>query len=136
MSLGQNNPGNIRISSTPWQGKSEPHNGFETFIAPEYGLRAMCKILLNYYFLYKLHSIRQIISRWAPPSENDTAAYIEAVCDDCAINPDEDIQLDTHIPFAEQTMLRDLMKAITKHENGSQPYDDSVIIKAVQMAEG
>lgn len=136
MSIGQHNPGNIRTSKIPWQGKGDPVHGFETFIAPEYGLRAMAKILLNYYFIYKLHTIRAIISRWAPPSENDTEAYIDDVCDRCAINPQEDIQLDTHIPFAEQTMLIDLIKAITHHENGSQPYDCGVIVKAIEMAEG
>lgn len=135
--LSVNNPGNIRKSPIPWQGKTgETHNGFECFDTPEHGLRAMAKILLNYYFMYRLHTIRQIITRWAPPSENDTEAYIDDVCDRCAINPNEDIQLDPHIPASEQTMLRDLIKAIVLHENGMQPYPDSVIIKAVSMAEG
>lgn len=134
--ISQHNPGNIRISPTPWQGKIPSHNAFEAFDTPEHGLRAMAKILLNYYFLYKLHTIRQIITRWAPPNENNTEAYIEDACERCAINPNEDIQLDTHIPFAEQTMLRDLIKAIVWHENGSCPYENSVIIKAIEMAEG
>ena len=32
-----------------------------------------------------------MISRWAPPSENRTEAYIRAVADDTGIDPDEPI---------------------------------------------
>lgn len=38
-----------------------------------------------------LRSLREMISRWAPPSENRTEAYIRAVADDTGIDPDEPI---------------------------------------------
>ena len=66
-----NNPGNIRWGSA-WQGLKvdgkEQDKDFCVFIAPEYGIRAMCKILLNYSRLYKINTVAGIIHRWAPPS--------------------------------------------------------------------
>ena len=50
---------------------------FETM---EYGWRAAFYLLTRtYYHKYRLYTIRDIISRWAPPSENDTGAYIQNV---------------------------------------------------------
>ena len=46
----------------------------------KYGLRAAFVLLRTYSSKYKLNSIRDIVTRWAPPSENDTEAYIRTVC--------------------------------------------------------
>ena len=46
----------------------------------EYGIRAAFCILRTYATKYRLCSIRDIITRWAPPSENDTQSYIRHVC--------------------------------------------------------
>ena len=45
------------------------------------GIRALMRILLVYRFHHKKSTIDDIISRWAPPSENDTDAYIDFVCE-------------------------------------------------------
>ena len=45
-----------------------------------YGYRAIFKILFNYYRNYKLDTIRKMITRWAPPEDNNhTEAYIKTV---------------------------------------------------------
>lgn len=44
-----------------------------------WGYRAMFKCLNTYSRKYGLDTIRKMISRWAPPSENDTDAYIRTV---------------------------------------------------------
>lgn len=44
-----------------------------------YGLRAGLIIIRKYMLRYNLHSIHAIVSRWAPPSENDTNAYVKSV---------------------------------------------------------
>ena len=43
----------------------------------------------TYYNKYKLRTIRDIVSRWAPNNENNTAAYIRHVSDYTGIGPDK-----------------------------------------------
>lgn len=45
----------------------------------KYGVRAICKCLQTYQTKYHLQTIEQLIERWAPPSENNTKAYINNV---------------------------------------------------------
>ncbi len=45
----------------------------------------LCK---TYYGKYKLRTIRALITRWAPPKENNTEAYIRRVTDRIGIGPD------------------------------------------------
>ena len=104
-----NNPLNIRLSSDKWQGQingkgnidgnsslsSERAGGeavFCVFSSMEYGWRAAFVILCKtYYGKYKLRTIRDIVSRWAPPKENNTEAYIRHVSDYTGIGPDRDL---------------------------------------------
>ena len=55
-----------------------------------YGWRAAFVILCRtYYGKYKLRTIRDIVTRWAPPKENNTEAYIRHVSDYTGIGPDK-----------------------------------------------
>ena len=80
-----NNPLNIRRSSTRWQGarKEQTDKSFVQFETMAYGYRAAWKILQTYYERFctqgKPFTVRNIIERWAPPTENDTEAYIKSV---------------------------------------------------------
>lgn len=126
-----NNAGNIRWGCN-WQGLKkngrEQDKDFCVFVAPEYGIRAMARILLNYSSVYKINTVGGIIHRWAPPSENDTVSYIKHVSQSLKVDADETINVrDTNV------MLK-LVKAIIKHENGKQPYDDETILKGIRMA--
>jgi len=95
-----NNPGNLKISSSNWLGKMpederiENFNEtvFETFYSFDYGYRAMLKLIQNYY-KQGYTTLRQIINRYAPKSENDSGAYINFVSNKTGISPDEDLQL-------------------------------------------
>jgi len=93
-----NNPLNIRLSKDKWQGQRPPSNSpegekvFCQFSTMEYGWRAAFVILCKtYYVKYKLRTIRDIVSRWAPANENNTAAYIRHVSDYTGIGPDRDL---------------------------------------------
>ena len=44
-----------------------------------YGVRAGLIIIRTYMQRYHLTSIHAIVSRWAPPSENDTESYVKSV---------------------------------------------------------
>ena len=90
MTLGErnNNPLNIRkVPGTHWKGEILPSiqggdggGSFVQFTTLEHGIRAAYQILDTYRRKYKAVCIEDIISRWAPPSENDTRAYIRSVC--------------------------------------------------------
>ena len=82
-----NNPLNIRkVPGTHWRGEvSSPlgedgRGAFVRFQSIAYGLRAAFCILRTYRNKYKAVCIEDIITRWAPPTENDTRSYISAVC--------------------------------------------------------
>ena len=123
------NPGNIRHGDK-WQGLSEEQtdSSFCVFDAPEYGIRALAKILLNYERKYGLNTVRKIINRYAPEVENDTASYVLSVAGQLGVAADEVIDV------ADTAVMLVLIKAIIRHENGCQPYDNEVLIKGIKMA--
>ena len=123
-----NNPGNIRYTGTAWQGLATPPSdgAFCVFCEPHFGLRALVKLLRNYNRYYALRTIHSIINRFAPSTENNTTAYIASVAR--ATKFDAHTQLDLEsgdVVFA-------LVKAIIKHENGTNPYTDEEIRKAIE----
>lgn len=75
-----NNPLNIRVGNS-WIGEVEnpTDKDFEQFESMFYGLRAGFVILKRYICRYGLDNITEIISRWAPASENNTRHYIHMV---------------------------------------------------------
>ena len=89
-----NNPLNIRRSGDKWQGLKtlQEDKEFFQFETIEWGWRAAFVILCKtYYGKYKLRTIRDIVSRWAPAKENNTPAYIRHVSDYTGIGPDRDL---------------------------------------------
>lgn len=124
-----NNPGNIKISDTKWQGKLNPSSDpiFETFTAPEYGIRALSKIILND-AKEGFNTIHKIISRYAPSTENNTNAYERNVATHLNVNIDDIIDTDDY-----ETMYA-LVSAIMLYENGQIPYSDAVINKGLNLA--
>lgn len=128
-----NNPGNIRRakSAVPWMGLSvDQHDKeFLQFIDAKYGIRAMYKILLTYRKLHMLDTIEGIISRWAPPNENDTEAYVKSVCEDTGFTRDEELNI-----FDRKVAIK-LLRAIIRHENSNEmPYSDEILNKAMELA--
>ena len=80
-----NNPLNIRRSADRWQGArmEQTDKAFVQFISMPYGYRAAWKVMETYWqifnYLPKNFSVRNIITRWAPPRENNTESYIRIV---------------------------------------------------------
>ena len=63
---------------------------FCQFESMEFGWRAAFVLLCRTYYLkYRLQTIRAIITRWAPPQENNTEAYIRHVAERTGIYADE-----------------------------------------------
>ena len=67
--------------------------GFQQFDTPEAGIKAVDDQLRIYGSKHKLKTLREVISRYAPPSENDTDAYIKNVSQKTGLKPDEEIDL-------------------------------------------
>lgn len=76
------NPCNIDYNpANQWRGLL-PHvptieKRFCRFISTEYGIRAIMVLLKTDYHQYGLHTIAQLIGRWAPENENNTIAYCQ-----------------------------------------------------------
>ena len=134
-----NNPGNIRWGDN-WQGLvpqgQRSDKDFCQFTESKWGIRALVKVLLNYrkrpgmpgVGASGIDTVREIISRWAPPNENDTEAYIQSVAKACGVQPNAAIDLTD-----KQLMLK-MVKAIITHENGVQPYTDAILLTGIGLA--
>lgn len=120
-----NNPGNIKLSNDTWVGQvpadQQTDETFVQFIAPEYGIRAMARILSNY-MARGLVTVNSIVRTW---SATDQDAYVDAVTDDLGVNPNTPLS---------NAQLPGLVAAMIDFENGEQPYSSSLIAKGVSMA--
>ena len=84
------NPLNIRRSADQWKGlrAQQTDAAFCQFKQMEYGWRAALILLTRtYYRKYRLYTIRKIVEKWAPPTENNTEAYIKNVAATTGIGP-------------------------------------------------
>jgi len=125
------NPGNIEhLAANKWQGLAEPASDgrFCRFVGHEYGLRALAVLLIAYQDRHGLRSVRDIIARWAPPAENDTAAYLAAVARRMGVGPDDPLDLHRH------GHLRPLVEAIVAHECAGLAYPAAVLDRALTLA--
>ncbi len=113
--LRNNNPGNIRHDGRRWQGERLPSRdaAFKQFDSIEWGYRAIFVILDTYRHKHGLRTLRGIIGRYAPPSENDTDAYVRTVATLARI-PHPDAPLD----FADADRMQALVAAMSRVENG------------------
>ncbi len=155
-----NNPLNIRRSGDIWQGqinvnvngnKNSPSptdkfpsptgeglgerpvgdRAFCQFESMAYGWRAAFVILCKtYYGKYKLKTIRALITRWAPPKENNTEAYIRRVTDRIGIAADRELGSPQEHPA--QWMMIAMAMAIV--ECGTTQLDYLSMLKGFALA--
>ena len=114
--LRNNNPLNIRKNTDVFQGEKTPSSDsqFKQFKTMAYGYRAALKVITNYYRLYHLKTIRQIIGRWAPENENNTSAYVKLVSSYSGIPSDDPIDITNR-----EQMIR-IVAGMSKVENGRE----------------
>jgi hypothetical protein len=134
-----NNPGNIRWGDE-WQGlvsaEKRTDKDFCQFTTPEHGIRAIVVILLNYgkkpgqngIGNTGIDTVREVISRWAPPNENNTEAYINAVAKKVGVAPNTPIMLRNYLT------MKAMVESIITHENGKQPYSNEQIDRGIKLA--
>lgn len=106
-----NNSGNIR-STGPGN-----YNGFATYGSPQEGANAQFGNFQAYVNQNPNITVAQALAKWAPPNENNTAAYIKSISEATGINPG--------MPLSE--VLKDpataaiLLDAQTRLEKGGLP---------------
>ena len=77
--LRNNNPLNIRHNADVFQGEIKGKDkSFKTFETMPYGYRAAF-VTLGTYLSRGWNTIEKIVTKWAPPSENNTENYIKSV---------------------------------------------------------
>jgi hypothetical protein len=128
-----NNPGNIREpvgDKTAWVGERATNDDaeFEEFLTPEHGLRALAIVLRTYQQRHGLRTVRQLITRWAPPNENQTDVYVRFVAERVGVQPDEAVDL------TDRKLMIPFMRAIVRKENGVDPYRVEQFHAALDMA--
>lgn len=126
------NPGNIRCSDQTFLGEIVPSQDaeFKQFQDFVHGVRAIAKILLTYYRRHGINTVRMIVNRWAPPSENDTEAYIDDVCLSTGLKSYDQFRVDDR-----QDLIL-VVQALIKHENGKVVCTREEIEQGVDMALG
>lgn len=98
-----NNPGNMRMSDfSKAQGAIGEAGGFAVFPTAEAGEKAREKLLFEAE-TYKNKSIAEAMNRYAPPSENNTQAYIDSLVKATGANPNTPLSKLT--PDQRQKML-------------------------------
>ena len=135
-----NNPLNIRHSADRWQGASETQTdkSFVQFKTMAYGYRAAWRILQTYYERFyakgRVFTVRNIISRWAPPKENDTEAYIRTVLQITGLGGKENLLPPENVYSYDR--LAKLVSAMTCVECGIpiQRVDNEAIFQGYRMA--
>lgn len=104
-----NNPGNLRPINDS--------RNFRTFSSERDGWDAMSNQLMMYFNgtsraagFKKLRTITDIISKWAPSSENDTASYIKEVAGYMGVGANDELNL------ADPNVMARLRTAMARHE--------------------
>ena len=127
------NPLNIRRSKDLWKGMAEVQTdrAFVQFKSLEWGWRAaFCLLTRTYYHKYHLCTIRDIVTRWAPPNENNTQAYIENVSRLTGIDPDDPLGSPSDSPA--RWMMVGTAMAI--QENGTSSLDYFAMLRGWEMS--
>jgi hypothetical protein len=138
--LRNNNPLNIRHSKDQWQGTAttQTDKDFVQFQSMAYGYRATWRILNTYYKKLKERkkhfTVENIIRRWAPPSENNTTAYIRTVLTLSGIGGQENLLPPENV--MSYNRLSSLIAAMTVMENGIRlaEVDTEAIFQGYKLA--
>lgn len=102
------NPLNIRRGSN-WLGlrQTQTDNEFCQFETMVYGCRAAIKLALNLIIGVApschgvpCNNVRRFIAKWAPPSENNTDAYISTVCRLTGYEPTTILYANDHVTIS------------------------------------
>nr|WP_236942264.1 transglycosylase [Escherichia sp. MOD1-EC6153] len=105
---------------------------FARFNTPEEGIRALANQVSSYYNgtsaaagYQKLQTVSSIISKWAPPKENNTNQYIDNVSKYLGVSPNEKIDV------GNPEVMTQLVRAIATKEGGNPAVNNEFIKNAL-----
>lgn len=126
-----NNPLNLGyVPGQPGLDPVAPTDGrFGRYVTPEDGVSAAVLQLRSYQTRSGLVTPAQMISRWAPPSENDTGTYVRTVAAKSGLQPDQPVDLNN------PDQASRLVGAMAQVETGRK-LDPSVVQGGVAKALG
>lgn len=108
-----NNPLNVtNLSNGTWDGQTGTDGNFAVFGSREAGLAAADRNLQAYGQQHNIDTVRGVISRWAPPNENNTADYVKTVSAATGFAPD------AHIDLNDPNVRHKLIAAMEPVEGG------------------
>lgn len=117
-----NNPGNIE-DNTAFLGMVGSDGRFAIYETPFYGIRAMGRQLKLYRDRDRINTVAGIISKWAPPNENNTDNYIRFVSERAGVLE--------FAPLTDSDYPR-VVAAMIQLENGQQPYELALVEDATK----
>lgn len=116
-------PGNNLVGLRP----AGQNTGFQTFAKPEDSIAQGIRQLQIYEDRDKLTTLRQQITKWAPPNENKTAEYIARVAKETGMDPDKPYS--TH----DQEAVRKVITSMAGVETG-KTVNQEIIGRGVTQA--
>lgn len=123
-----NNPGNLNFAGQAGAVLEDGSNArFAKFGSTAEGVSALAKQLQRY-GERGLDTVSKIINKYAPSSENNTQAYIDALSKRLGVTGDQKLDLN------DTTTLTGLIKGIARHEAGSDYLSDSDVMTGLSMA--
>jgi len=122
-----NNPGNLNYAGQAGAMLERSGGRFAKFQSAYDGLRAMARQLMLY-ARRGINSVEGIISTWAPSSENNTGAYVNAISSRLGVDPKAALNLQN------PQVLSQLMNGIIHHENGRNIYSSELVSRAAYGA--
>lgn len=123
-----NNPGNLNFAGQAGAVLEDGSNArFAKFGSTAEGVSALAKQLQRY-GERGLDTVSKIINKYAPSSENNTQAYIDALSKRLGVTGDQKLDLN------DTTTLTGLIKGIARHEAGSDYLSDSDLMTGLSMA--
>lgn len=124
-----NNPGNIKAGKFAAEMGAVGSDGtFAIFRTPEDGLNAL-RELMTRYKSGGTDTVSSIISKFAPPSENNTQSYIASLSKSMGVNPGDHLNMTPGV-------MQSLLAGITKIENGQMPYSARMLEVAAGGGQG
>lgn len=117
-----NNPLNMRHDNDKWLGEVVPSQdgAFKQFETMAWGYRAAFKLLHNYQKNNGCRILSDFINRWAPPSENNTSAYVSTVAKRAGLS---DV---SEIDTLKGDTMRAVVSAMSYVENGVEANEADV----------
>lgn len=123
-----NNPGNLNYAGQAGATLEDGSGArFAKFGSTAEGVSALARQLQRY-GERGLDTVSKIINKYAPSSENNTQAYIDALSKRLGVSGDQKLDLN------DSGTLSNLIKGISRHESGKDYLSDSDVMTGLSMA--